>query len=148
MIRTIKSAIVITILLSVAMHSNCNDMIINNKTIYEMTAATTYKYLDYQPTGGASSNACSPNGKQICSLLNKIVATSRSFTNPSREDLKSISLDAMRAFRDFDVSSNKSNRKIFAQSLINLLQATLPLLSEQEIDECRMLIQRIKTTLL
>jgi len=145
---TIKSKIAYTffaITLAITSQTNCNPVLTVNKLAYEMIAAAAYNYLDYKFTGDARNDACSTSGKAICKVLGNLAFESQSF-NPVRDDLKVFARSAATAFRNFDFSGKMSDRKLFVSSLKNLLLAVRSLLTDQETDECNMLIARISAS--
>ena len=128
-------------------HCNGNNLIANNKTAYELAALACDSYLNYTFTPGATANACSVNGRKLCAILNKLMENTRLFNKPPREDLKELSRNAAVAFRNFDLSGSAADRQTFVKSLINLLQAVLPLLESNENTECRGFIQQLSKAL-
>lgn len=131
----------------ISTHINANNLITDNKTAYTLIALAAQDYLNYTYGKGATGNACSPQGKKICALLSKLREKTRLFSNPTRDDLKELSKQAAINFRNFDLSGNSSDRKTFVQSLINALQAVLPLLENDDNTECRSLIQQLSKTI-
>jgi hypothetical protein len=148
MTRTIKmfSLIIMTSFVYL-IHADDENLITNNKTAYILVKNVTNNYLQYTYEKGASANTCSVNGQTICRILSTLVEKTRLFNNPKRDDLKILSRDLSAAFRSFDFSGSATDRKIFVQSLINVLQAVLPLLEGRDAAECRLLIQEVSKTI-
>jgi len=124
-----------------------SDALQNNRTAYELTALAADGYMNYHYGKGAGAGHCSPNGTRLCKIFTHLKQKIRLFKNPSRPDLQELSENTALAFRDFDLSGSSNDRITVANGLINLLQATLPLLSGKEDAECRTLIHQLKTTL-
>ena len=124
----------------------CNG-IENNRTAYELTTLAADAYLNYTYVRGAGSSNCSQNGARLCKILSQLKERIRLFHNPERPDLKQLSAHAAQAFRNFDLTGSNRDKVAFANSLTNLLQATLPLLSETEENECKMMINQVKQTI-
>jgi hypothetical protein len=144
---TIKTLFAITLVAFSATNIIKSSEIENNRTAYELTALAADAYLRYKHERGASTNACSENGKNICAILSKLTQSTRLFINPKREDLKKLTQNAAAAFRDFDYSGTEKDKKAFAHTLISLLQATLPLLNETEKNECQILMKQVQATI-
>jgi len=144
---TIKTLCAITLIAFSATNTIKSNVEENNRTTYELTALAADGYLRYKHERGASVNACSDNGKRLCTILSKLTQATRLFINPEREDLRKLAQNAALAFRDFDFSGTEKDKKAFAHTLISLLQATLPLLSETEANECRIIMKQIQATI-
>lgn len=144
---TIKTLYTITLIALSATNTIKSNVEENNRTAYELTALAADGYLRYTHERGANVNACSDNGKHICTILSKLTQTTRYFTNPKRDDLRKLAQNAAAAFRDFDYSGIEKDKKAFAHTLISLLQATLPLLSGKEANECQILMKRVQETI-
>jgi hypothetical protein len=144
---TIKTLCAITLVAFSATNTIKSNVVENNRTAYELTALAADGYLRYKHERGASVNACSENGKRICSILNKLTQETRLFSNPELKDLKKLSQNAALAFRDFDFSGAEKDKQAFAHTLISLLQATLPLLNKTEKKECQILIKQVQATI-
>jgi hypothetical protein len=128
-------------------YGNGNNLIQDNKIAYELAVLAADSYLNYTFTPGANQRTCSENGQILCAILTKLSAITRSFSKPERNDLVELSRNAQLTFRDFDMSGHERLRKSFITKLINILQATLPLLEGNDATACRSLIQQLSKRL-
>ncbi len=133
--------------MTIQINANGNDLITDNRKTYQLAAQATQFYLLYNYEKGAKQNTCSPRGLTLCKVLSNLSSTTRRFYQPARHDLKQLAKETEMNFRYFDLSGSDNDRKTFIRSLINLLQATSPLLEGAESSECKGLIDQLSQKL-
>jgi len=125
------------------LYADGSDLMTNNRETYQLAAQVAQLYLRYTYETGATNNSCSLKGSSICTILNRLSEKTKSFYKPARDDLRQLAKDTELAFRYFDFTGSADDRRIFVNSLINLLKATAPLLTDAENTACKALIENL-----